>query len=82
MSKEFTIYIVHDNNAEDALYYHEYEEFRGMDYKCETFPTENDADRFIEGLFHGLDERSPAGFVVLREWLEDDLAAIGELLSE
>lgn len=82
MNKEFTIYIVRDDNAEDAFYYNNYEELRGMYYTCETFSAENDAERFIDGLFYGLDERSPAEFIVLREWCEDDAVAIKELLTD
>lgn len=82
MDKTFRVYIVNDTCAEDARYYNEVEEFAGMDYKYEDFESENDAERFIDGLFYGIDERSPAGFCVLREWDSDDEPFIESLLSE
>lgn len=80
--KKYTVYIVYDNNAEDAIYYENPEELTGMDYKTESFDNESDAEHFIDGLFFGCDERAPAGKAVLRDWNEMDNKFIEALLSE
>ena len=80
---KYTIYIIDDTYAEDARYYEELDYFKEQeDYSREVFQTVAEADAYVSALYRGMDERSPAGFAVLRSWYKEDEPYINALLTE
>lgn len=84
--EKYRIFIVKDRFVEQAVYDGDLDTFReiiedGAEYLEEEFETEEEATAYISGLYAGMDERSPAGFVVLHEDIEADLIFI-EILKE
>ena len=80
---KYSIYIIDDSCAEDARYYEDLDYFKEQeDYSREEFETEAEAEAYISALFRGIDERTPAGFAVLRAWLKEDEPFVEALLTE
>lgn len=75
------IYIVKDQSVEQAYYDEDLVAFReiieeGADLKEIEFDSEKEAIAYVSGLYAGIDQRSPAGFIVLSDSEESDLPFI------
>lgn len=81
------IYIVSDQSVEQAVYDEDLDAFReiiedGADFREEEFDSEEEANAYVSGLYAGMDERSPAGFIVLYESVESDTPFINILKEQ
>lgn len=66
------IYVILNDQVEDMVYYNDLDGFSelvkdGVSWDEKEFASEAEQTAFVEGLFFGIDERSPAGLVVLYE---------------
>lgn len=80
------IYIVRDQSVEQAVYDEDLDAFReiiedGADFREEKFDSEEETTAYVSGLYAGIDQRSPAGFIVLYESEESDTPFI-DILKE
>ena len=86
MTKE-RIYIVIGQTVEQAVYDEDLDAFRGIiedgaDFREEEFDSEEEATAYVSGLYAGIDQRSPAGFLVLDESEESDTPFINILKEQ
>lgn len=80
------VYLIVDDSVEDMIYYESLDEFReliedGAHVDVEEFETEAEANAYISGVFHGIDERAPAGMATLRDDIESDMKFI-DIMNE
>lgn len=81
------IYIVRDQSVEQAVYDEDLDAFReiiedGADFRKEEFNSEDEVTAYVSGLYAGIDQRSPAGFIVLYESEDSDLPFINILKEQ
>lgn len=81
------IYIVSDQSVEQAVYDEDLDAFReiiedGADFREEEFDSEEEATAYVSGLYAEVDQRSPAGFIVLYESEESDTPFINILKEQ
>lgn len=81
------IYIVRDQSVEQVVYDEDLDAFReiiedGADFRVEEFDSEEEATAYVSGLYAGIDQRSPAGFIVLNESEESDTPFINILKEQ
>ena len=77
--KPLVVYIIHDDALEDAYNYDNIDEFKELvedntylDYDVVSFDCVELAYTYLEGVFHGCDERAPCGKIALKSWLDED----------
>lgn len=80
--KKYIVYIIEDDNLEDAYVNDDIDMFTELLNECEepvwwgwneeTFDTEKEAVAYLNGVFRGCDERSPCGKIALKSWIEED----------
>lgn len=81
------IYIVRDQSVEQAVYDEDLDAFReiiedGADFREEEFDSEEEATAYVSGLYAGIDQRSPTGFIVLNQSEESDTPFINILKEQ
>ena len=81
------IYIVSDRSVEQAVYDEDLDAFReiiedGADFREVEFDSEEEATAYVSGLYAGIDQRSPAGFIVLYASEDSDIPYINILKEQ
>ena len=84
---KYSVYIINDDCIEDCFLNEDINAFTDIVkdyyivYKCVEFETEQDAIKFLDGVFYGCDDRNPCGKIALCSWNECDEPYINILLN-